>query len=76
MRFYVVQNDQGSTLGCELTLKAAKALGAEDRFATGSYTVEAIDCDVNAETVRRLLGQLGGYATESTTRDYSSRVQS
>lgn len=65
MRFYIVQDGMGSTLGCERTLKAAKELGhAGEREG---YSVEAVDCAVNAETVRRLLGQLGGYAENSIT---------
>lgn len=61
MKFYLVQDAAGSTLGCELTLKAAKALRSGGEREPG--TITRITCDVNAETVRRLLGQLGGYAT-------------
>lgn len=65
MKFYIVQNNQGSTLGCETALAAAHALAKSSTpFA---YSIECVECSVNAETVRRLLGQLGGFATESTT---------
>lgn len=65
MRFYIVQDAAGSTLGCEITLKAAKQLGHGN--TREGYSIEAVDCAVNAETVRRLLGQLGGYADNSIT---------
>lgn len=60
MRFYEVEVD-GDTAGCEMTLKAARAL-AESRG--GDWTITAVEVPVNAETVRLLLGRLGGYATD------------
>ena len=72
MRFYVVHDGTGSVIGCELTLGSAHALGRSTGDATHSIT--KIDCPVNVETIRRLLGNVGGYATESTTREYSSKV--
>jgi hypothetical protein len=65
MKFYIVQDDAGSTLGCELTLKAPRQLGHAD--AREGYSIVRVECPANAETVRRLLGNLGGYATESET---------
>lgn len=70
MRFYIVVNGYGSTIGCEKTLAKAHATarraGAGDAgSANEEYEIHAIDCPVNAETVRLLLGELGGYATES-----------
>lgn len=74
MRFYVVQDNGGSTVGCEIALPAAHALGRE-QCPSGSYTITRVDCPVHVETIRRLLGNLGGYATGSTTREYTSRVR-
>lgn len=70
MRFYIVHDAGGSTLGCETTLKKARELGRTDESDT--YSITRVDCPVNAETIRRLLGNLGGYADESNTREYST----
>lgn len=65
MIFFVVQDDQGSTIGCETGLKKAHELGkTADRQP---YSIERVQAPVTIETVRRLLGQLGGYAIESDT---------
>lgn len=69
MKFYVVSSDRGGVVGCTLTLAAAKVVGIDDG---PGFTIERVECAVNAETVRRLLGNLGGYATESDTV-YESR---
>lgn len=61
MRFYVVTDGTGETLGCQRSLRQAQALG---RSYGISFTVDAVDVSINAETVRRLLGALGGYAIE------------
>lgn len=62
MRFYVVEDDYGNTLGCTTQLLAARDL-ARDTLAPGAeYTVHGVDVEVCAESVRRLLAQCGGYA--------------
>lgn len=58
MRFYEVEVE-GETVGCELSLKAAKALA---KSLGEDWCITVIDAPVNAETIRRLLGNLGGYA--------------
>lgn len=65
MRFYVVETEGGETLGCELSLKAAHATATKYGYTRREYTVDLVQCAANAETIRRLLGQLGGYANET-----------
>jgi hypothetical protein len=60
MRFYVIE-DSGETIGCELTLAAAHDRAASR--ASGEYEITALEVPVTAESIRRLLGGLGGYAT-------------
>ena len=58
MKFYEVEVD-GETVGCETSMRAAKALA---KSLGDSWCITIIDAPVNAETIRRLLGNLGGYA--------------
>lgn len=60
MRFYEVEVD-GDTVGCEVTLKAARVLA---KSHGDDWTITAVDVPVTAETIRLLLGKLGGYATD------------
>lgn len=60
MRFYVCNNTDNETFDCVLKLSEAKQIV----IAEGGGTVEVLDVPVNADTVRKLLGNLGGYATE------------
>ena len=56
MKFYIVEVD-GETVGCETSLKAAKLhINGDD------WCITVLEVAVNAETVRRLLGNMGGYA--------------
>lgn len=59
MKFYVITTLDGEIAGCELTLRAAKE---EAAFYGSEFTVDAIEVAVNAESIRRLLGEVGGYA--------------
>lgn len=61
MTFYEVEVN-GATVGCELTLAAAKALA---RDHDPDWCIIAQEVPVTADTVRRLLGNLGGYATST-----------
>lgn len=58
MKFYLVEAD-GEAAGCETSLRAAKALA---KSLSNDWCITVIDAPVNTETVRRLLGNLGGYA--------------
>jgi hypothetical protein len=62
MKFYTIRNGFGETIGCELTKKAAIEFAAERGFSKKEIEIEVIDCNVNAETIRRLLGNLGGFS--------------
>lgn len=62
MRFYIVEV-RGETVGCETLLRAAHAKGVLYAGKSGEYTVTAVDVEVTAENMRRLLGNVGGYAS-------------
>jgi hypothetical protein len=61
MKFYVTTTRMAEVAGCHLTLREAKA-EAEKSLREEGYCIDAVEVDVTAETVRRLLGNLGGYA--------------
>jgi hypothetical protein len=63
VKIYVVQDGAGSTLGAEFSLEAAKRLGREDKGR--AFSVTRITIDNTRDAVRRLLGNMGGFATES-----------
>ena len=68
MRFYVVNTPDG-TGGAYCTLAEAKAalgMTAPEAREAGAY-IEGMDVAVNAESIRRLLGDAGGYATNLAT---------
>ena len=62
MKFYVIEASNGETIGCELTRKAAIATAASYGYKPEEYVINMVRTKVCADTVRRLLGQLGGYA--------------
>jgi hypothetical protein len=63
MKFYVITNlDGGETAGCELTLNAAKR---EAQSFLDYFSIDCIDVAVTADNVRRMLGNIGGYARDS-----------
>jgi hypothetical protein len=61
MKFWIVTNTAGETLGCETTKAAAIRTGL---YSTTKEDLELrwVDVDVNAETIRLLLAGNGGYA--------------
>lgn len=62
MKFYVISGPLSEVAGCETSLHVAKA-AAKDLGA--GAVVDLVEVDVNRETMRRLLGELGGYANRS-----------
>jgi hypothetical protein len=62
MKFYVLTNDLGEVVGCERTMSAAFKLAESCGLTLDETRIDAFDVSVNAETVRRLLGDSGGYA--------------
>lgn len=64
MKFYVVAYGNGETMACETSVKRAMAklpVGGDREFCT----VTRVECEVNSETIRLLLAERGGYATNS-----------
>jgi len=61
MKFWIISDEGGQTVGCEFTKAAAMREGwnLADRG-----TVNMVEVEVSAENMRRLLGNLGGYATK------------
>jgi len=64
MIFWVVESYRTGVVGCETTKAAALALGAE---CGCNFDLHRVDVTVNAEAVRLLLGQNGGYANSTET---------
>lgn len=58
MKFYLCADESEYTFDCATTLKEAKQIVA----AQGKGEVRMVEVDVNAETIRALLGNHGGYA--------------
>ena len=57
MKFYVVSDGVGQVVGCERS--RAEAIGS---LEGESGVVTRVEVAVSAESIRRLLGELGGYA--------------
>ncbi len=71
MIFYTLIDDLGGgTVGCELSLKAARERAAA--LGLRRYQICREEVPVTAETMRRVLGGQGGYATRVQIRDYSA----
>ena len=64
MRFSVVEDYMGQTIGAERTLSAAKREAAAYGLREGSYSISMYEIPVNSESIRRLIGGLGAFATE------------
>lgn len=62
--FYVIEStgNQG-VMGCELSRSAAHKVMRERGYARNEYTLDPVEVEVTAESIRRLLGNLGGYAS-------------
>lgn len=63
MKFYVVSVDFGGVIGCETSKARAVKLVRES--GAKSYSITCVTCTPNTETVRRLLGNVGGFAENS-----------
>lgn len=67
MKFYILVDADGSPRGCETSLRKAKqAVLQHMKQEYGEYylRIEQVEVPVNADTVRRLLGDLNGYAKD------------
>jgi hypothetical protein len=61
MKFYMLTNDVGELIGCERTLSAARWLAESCGMTRNETIIYEVDVAVNAETVRRMLSNSGGY---------------
>ena len=61
MKFYIVEDNNGEIKGCARSSDSAKVIAAQ--YELHRWDMMIVDCPVNPETIRRLLGQLGGYAS-------------
>lgn len=77
MKFYVIENtERGETVGCELTRAAADKVAAERCADFGdTYRIECIEVEVTPESIRRMLGQIGGYAKDMKTVKETVRTE-
>jgi hypothetical protein len=64
MKFWIVEEPSGETLGCERTKRQALELAASYGYSRNEISLSWVDVDVNAETIRRLLSGRGGYAND------------
>ena len=62
MKFYVIEDQSLWPVDCFVSLKDAKK-SLIDEWGN-DYSITMIECAVNADTVARLLGNMGGYATQ------------
>lgn len=60
MKFWLIEDGTGETIGCEITYREAKASA---QSYVDDYSIRWIEVPVSAESIRRLLGNHGGYAT-------------
>jgi hypothetical protein len=60
MKFYVIEDQSLSPVDCFVSLKDAKKSLINEWG--NDYSITMIECAVNADTVARLLGNMGGYA--------------
>jgi hypothetical protein len=60
MLFWIVEKSNGTRVGCEM--KKRDAIKAAESMSLNDFSVYSIDVPVCADSIRRLLGNLGGYA--------------
>ena len=68
MKFYICEDHQGNTFDCKTKLSEAKheVLVRIGRCEIDHGRITVVDMEVSAENVRRLLGNVGGYAKGET----------
>lgn len=62
MKFFVIEHSNGETVGCELKRKDAVKRAEAYGLKPDEYTIDTVEVEVTADNIRRLLGNLGGYA--------------
>ncbi len=74
MKFYIVNSSEGEAVAACMTLK--DAIGDGILQCGTDFSITAVDVPVTAETIRRLLGNHGGYATRTVNyTDAGKRVR-
>lgn len=63
MMFYICIDNEGATFDCVTSLKEAKDIVG----GAGGGEINAVEVGVDPDSIRRLLGNLGGYATQFRT---------
>ncbi len=63
MRFYIIRTTSDEeVIGCQTTLAAAKAYCERRAYSHKEVEIDPIDVPVTAESIRRLLGNHGGFS--------------
>lgn len=60
MKFWIIEDGTGETIGCEISQREAKASA---QSYSDDFSIRWIEVPVSADSIRRLLGNHGGYAT-------------
>lgn len=63
MMFYICIDNEGQIFDCVTTLRLAKDIVG----GAGGGEINAVEVPVTPETICRLLGNIGGYATQCRT---------
>lgn len=63
MKFYVLQDANGTTVDCQLTIQRCR--DAAEAQALHEYEIHLVDVDVSAESMRKMLAGQGGYANDT-----------
>lgn len=64
MKFWIISDADGHVCGCEMTHAAALNYGYRNIGQTRKdFSVQWIEVPVTSDSIRRLLGGSGGYAT-------------
>jgi len=62
MKFFIIETEFGETIGCELTRRAAIEFAQARGYTPKEISLTVNDVPVTADSIRRLLGNLGGYS--------------
>lgn len=66
MKFYVLENTEtGATVTCELTIQRCRDEAETQGII--DYRIDLVEVEVTPEAIRRLLGQIGGFAKDTRT---------
>lgn len=63
MKFWIISDKVGQVIGCEMTRRDAVGYATALGLSREEFSVQWIDVPVTTDSIRRLLGDSGGYAT-------------